>query len=239
MSFSRATPSQELEHALDYAAARADPGGLRRQRRPVDASMYPAAYAERDGRGLHQPTTTPAPRSRTTAYHVWVAAPGEGVITTYPWGSFAAAWGTSFSTPMVAGAAAMLVGIDGSATPDQVAAAIANAQYLSPELGQRPARPLPGGEAARRNLWPDAAGERRARHVRGPPGWTGPPNRMTVTPDRREPSGPVLLSLPPHARVGRPSPQPVKRREGGLARPRPPAQADGPAAGPSSDAHRP
>ena len=30
---------------------------------------------------------------------MWVAAPGEGVITTYPFGLYAAGWGTSFSSP--------------------------------------------------------------------------------------------------------------------------------------------
>jgi subtilisin family serine protease len=43
---------------------------------------------------------------------VWVGAPGEGVITTYPFATYAAAWGTSFSTPFVSGTAAMLLSIN-------------------------------------------------------------------------------------------------------------------------------
>jgi subtilisin family serine protease len=44
---------------------------------------------------------------------VWLAAPGEGVVTTYPWGTYAAGWGTSFSTPFVAGTAAVMLGTNG------------------------------------------------------------------------------------------------------------------------------
>jgi hypothetical protein len=38
----------------------------------------------------------------------WIAAPGEAIISTYPMGTYAASWGTSFSTPFASGAAALL-----------------------------------------------------------------------------------------------------------------------------------
>jgi Phage integrase family len=38
------------------------------------------------------------------------AAPGEGVMTTCPWGTYAAGWGTSFSAPFVSGTAALMLG---------------------------------------------------------------------------------------------------------------------------------
>jgi subtilisin family serine protease len=40
---------------------------------------------------------------------VSVAAPGTGIITAFPGGKYAAFWGTSFSTPQVAGEAALLM----------------------------------------------------------------------------------------------------------------------------------
>jgi subtilisin family serine protease len=34
-------------------------------------------------------------------------------VTTYPWSTYAAGWGTSFSTPFVAGTAALMLGTNG------------------------------------------------------------------------------------------------------------------------------
>ncbi|MGH9445659.1 MAG: S8 family serine peptidase, partial [Terriglobia bacterium] len=66
---------------------------------------------------------------------VWVASPGEAIIAPYPFGAYAAGWGTSFSTPFVAGGAALLVGLRPSVNQDQAARALANAVPISPEAG--------------------------------------------------------------------------------------------------------
>ena len=66
---------------------------------------------------------------------VWVAAPGEMIISTYPFSSYAASSGTSFSAPFVAGVAALLRDIRISCNQAQAAQAISNARKLTPELG--------------------------------------------------------------------------------------------------------
>ena len=66
---------------------------------------------------------------------VWVAAPGEGIITTYPFGTFGAGWGTSFSAPFVSGAAALLLNVSVSFNESSAERALANAVWISPDLG--------------------------------------------------------------------------------------------------------
>jgi subtilisin family serine protease len=61
---------------------------------------------------------------------VWLAAPGEAVVTTYPWGTYAAGWGTSFSTPFVAGTAALMLGANSNCPSWAVPVGLANADYL-------------------------------------------------------------------------------------------------------------
>src|SRR2546426_7846581 len=52
------------------------------------------------------PRSTLFPYTTLFRSDVQLAAPGEGIITTYPGGHYAAAWGTSFSTAFVSGGAA-------------------------------------------------------------------------------------------------------------------------------------
>jgi subtilisin family serine protease len=62
------------------------------------------------------------------------AAPGEGVVTTFPGGLYAAAWGTSFSTPMVSGAASLVLQVRPLARPGDVTNALSKTKQIS-DLG--------------------------------------------------------------------------------------------------------
>ena len=67
---------------------------------------------------------------------VFMAAPGEGIMTSYPWGTYAAGWGTSFSTPFVAGTAALMLGKNGGCSSAKVPSGLAHADVIfNPSLG--------------------------------------------------------------------------------------------------------
>jgi subtilisin family serine protease len=52
----------------------------------------------------------------------------------YPYGTYAACWGTSFSAPMVAGTAALLVQVSNSVKESSASSSLAQADWISTEL---------------------------------------------------------------------------------------------------------
>jgi hypothetical protein len=66
---------------------------------------------------------------------VWVAAPGEGVISTYPFSTYAAGWGTSFSAPFVSGTGALLLSLDPTMNESKAAVAVAHAVPVGTGMG--------------------------------------------------------------------------------------------------------
>jgi subtilisin family serine protease len=65
---------------------------------------------------------------------VWIAAPGEYVISTFPGGTYASASGTSFSSPMVAGTAALLLNAKPALNQATASSALSHAINLTPDL---------------------------------------------------------------------------------------------------------
>jgi len=144
MSFDTKTASAELKSALDYAnqlgvicVASAGNDG-----QPAPPNLvYPAAL-QSDVMGVASVgsiPTTENTRSSSSNYGepiVWVAAPGEAIITTYPFSTYAAGWGTSFSAPFVSGGAALLRSLQTAINQSRAEAALAHAAPLAdPTMG--------------------------------------------------------------------------------------------------------
>jgi len=149
MSFDFTNSSTELTNAINYAnqhnvicvASSGNDG--------KNEMVYPAGL--RGVMGVAS-TNNQDQRSSFSNYGnqvVWVAAPGEGVVTAYPFGLYAAGWGTSFSSPMVAGTASLILNMQqgnggnqqGNGNqqqgngPNQAAWAIAHAQFVGFSMG--------------------------------------------------------------------------------------------------------
>jgi subtilisin family serine protease len=136
MSFDFKTSSQELSNALDYAnklniicAASAGNDGAME-------IVYPAAL-QTDVMGVAS-TSDLDTRSTFSNFGnaiVWVAAPGEAIVTTFPFSTYSAGWGTSFSAPFVSGGAALLRALRTDLNQSLASAAIARAQFVGADLG--------------------------------------------------------------------------------------------------------
>ncbi|MGB2589007.1 MAG: S8 family serine peptidase [Candidatus Acidiferrum sp.] len=134
MSFDFTSSSTELATAVNYAAQNdvicvASVGNDGAQE-----LVYPAALANVMGVASTSDLDT---RSGFSNYgsDVWVAAPGEGIVTTYPFSTYAAGWGTSFSAPFVSGGASLLLSLNRNTNPTSAAQAMAHAKQLTPTLG--------------------------------------------------------------------------------------------------------
>jgi thermitase len=135
MSFDLSQNSTELVNAINYASNQnlilvASSGNDGKQE-----IVYPAGL--RNVMGVAS-TNNQDQRSTFSNYGnqvVWVAAPGEAVVTTYPFATYAAGWGTSFSSPMVAGTASLLLNLQPQENQAQAAWAISHAKWISFTMG--------------------------------------------------------------------------------------------------------
>lgn len=134
MSFSLSGSSSELAKALKYANGKGMICVASVGNDGQEVLVYPAALPGVMGVASTSDYDT---RSSFSNYgsDVWVAAPGEGVISTYPYGTYSAGWGTSFSAPLVSGTAALLVSVSPTVNQQSASAAIAHAKSLSSDMG--------------------------------------------------------------------------------------------------------
>lgn len=134
MSFDFTTSSQEMAAAVNYASQSGVICVASAGNDGQNEVVYPSALTGVMGVASTSNLDT---RSNFSNYgsDVWVAAPGEGIITTYPFGTYAAGWGTSFSSPFVSGGASLLLNANPNLNPSAAAQAIAHAQALTPNLG--------------------------------------------------------------------------------------------------------
>jgi hypothetical protein len=136
MSFDLTQNSVEFQQALAYATsvnvicvASAGNDG-------AQEIVYPAAYVTSVmGVASVSSAGTPSTFSNYGDAIVWVAAPGEEVISTYPFGTYSAGSGTSFSAPFVTGTAALLLNTQPNINQLSAATAIAQAQFINSVMG--------------------------------------------------------------------------------------------------------
>jgi subtilisin family serine protease len=153
MSWNFTAPSKELGVAIDYATGKGVVCVAAAGNSGQKAIVYPAAYKNVIDVGSTTNQDKPSTFSNYGAPPLLLAAPGEAVVTTYPFNTYAAGWGTSFSAPLVAGGTALMLSatparssllgnvmnlVPGSAiTTVQASGALSHAEWISaPQLGK-------------------------------------------------------------------------------------------------------
>jgi subtilisin family serine protease len=130
MSFDMLTPSNALGYSITtaerqgivFVASAGNDGKME--------MVYPAGLTNVMGVASTNPEDQRSSFSNYGDQIVWVAAPGEAIVTTYPFGSYAAGWGTSFSAPMVTGGVDLVECAKSGITQIQAQFAMAQAQPL-------------------------------------------------------------------------------------------------------------
>ncbi len=134
MSFTLLQNSEELSDAVQYAQSA---GSICVAAAGNTGTAYvasPANLNEVMGIASTSPKDT---QSTFTSYGdgVFLAAPGENIITTYPGNNYAEVSGTSFSTPFVTGTVALLYQYISNSGDDHIHSDLSHAVSLSDQLG--------------------------------------------------------------------------------------------------------
>jgi subtilisin family serine protease len=136
MSFNMKETSAELTRSINYAAGRRVTLVSSVGNDGNEIVVYPAAYPRVIGVASTTMASLRSPFSNYGTQTVSLAAPGEGVVVAYPGNNYATAWGTSFSAPLVAGAAALFLQMNPLASPAEIEnMLLRTARRLEPVLG--------------------------------------------------------------------------------------------------------
>jgi len=135
MSFDLSYSSPALSQAISYANKAGVVLVAAAGNESTSARVYPAAMS---GSVVGIASTTDwDTRSSFSNYgsaDVWIAAPGENLISTYPGGTYGSESGTSFSSPLVAGTVALMLSVKQPLNQAQAASALQHAVVLTPDL---------------------------------------------------------------------------------------------------------
>jgi subtilisin family serine protease len=135
MSFDLSYPSPALSQAISYANNADVVLVAAAGNEDTNARVYPASVS---GSVVGIASTTDwDTRSSFSNYgsaDVWIAAPGENVISTYPGGTYGSESGTSFSSPLVAGTVALMLSAKQPINQSKAANALSHAIQLTPDL---------------------------------------------------------------------------------------------------------
>ena len=137
MSFSFSSSLSAMSDAVNYADSQGVICVAAAGNEGEQIEVYPASYnSQVMGVASTSNSDTLSSFSNYGPQVVWVGAPGENIVTTYPFAGYASGSGTSFSTPFVSGTVALLLQLDGSLDQSGAANAIGHANYISPELNR-------------------------------------------------------------------------------------------------------
>jgi Subtilase family len=136
MSFSFTNSSSAMSDAIEYANSKGVICVAAAGNEGEEIKQYPASLSQVMGVASTSNSDTLSSFSNYGPEVEWVAAPGENIVSTYPFGVYASSSGTSFSTPFVSGTAALLVSVDSSVNQSSAANAIGHAKYISPQLNR-------------------------------------------------------------------------------------------------------
>jgi subtilisin family serine protease len=131
MSFSMPQSSPGLQAAIQYALSKNVAMVASSGNDGSKTLVYPASYGGVQGIGSSTNTDLRSAFSNFGSGVVTFAAPGEGVITTYPGSNYAAGWGTSFSTPMFAGAASLVLQARPASKPGDITNALSKTKQIN------------------------------------------------------------------------------------------------------------